>query len=123
MKPLSELTQPIGWFCCAGMWVAAGGGQRKGIRFRPKPQSIRVRIPLDGVDLPELLGKTEEQKNHEYFYWIWAVRVGKWKLFPAGQGKYRLYDLENDIAEQHDLADEFPEVVARCSKYFEEAKR
>lgn len=79
---------------------------------------------IDGISyLPELLGKTEEQKKHEYFYWIWAIRVGKWKLHPAGKDRYKLYDLENDIAEKNDLADKMPEVVARCSKYFEVAKR
>jgi len=41
----------------------------------------------------------------------------------SGRDKYRLYDLENDIAEKHDLADKVPEVVDRCSKYFEKAKR
>ena len=50
-----------------------------------------------------------------------AIGVGKWKLHPAGKDKYRLYDLENDLAEQHDLADKFPDVVARCSKYFKRA--
>ncbi len=78
---------------------------------------------IDGISyLPELLGKTEAQKKHEYFYWIWAVRVGKWKLHPAGKDKYRLHDLENDIAEKHNLADKYPEVVTRCSKYFQIAK-
>jgi uncharacterized sulfatase len=79
---------------------------------------------IDGISyLPELLGKTKEQKKHEYFYWIWAIRVGKWKLHPAGKDRYRLYDLENDIAEKNDLAAKMPEIVARCSKYFEMAKR
>jgi len=79
---------------------------------------------IDGISyLPELLGKRGEQKKHEYFYWIWAVRVGKWKLHPAGRDRYRLYDLENDIAEKHDVADRFPDVVARCSRYFQIAKQ
>ena len=56
-------------------------------------------------------------------YWIWAIRVGKWKLHTAGKDKYRLSDLENDLAEKHDLAGKFPEVVQRCSKYFETARR
>jgi len=68
----------------------------------------------DGISyLPELLGRPEALKKHEYFYWIWAVRVGKWKLHPRGKNRYALYDLENDIAEKHDLADQMPDVVAR----------
>jgi len=79
---------------------------------------------IDGISyLPELLGKTEVQEKHDYFYWVWAIRVGKWKLHVRGKDRYALYDLENDPAEKHDLADEMPEVVARCSRYFEEATR
>ena len=85
---------------------------------------IEAPAGIDGISyLPELLGRTNEQKKHEYFYWIWAIRVGKWKLHTAGKNRYRLHDLEKDIAEKHDLADKLPEVVARCSKYFEIAKR
>ena len=79
---------------------------------------------IDGISyLPELLGQTEVQEEHEYFYWIWAIRVGQWKLHTRGKDRFALYDLKNDIAEKHDLASEMPEVVKRCSRYFEEAKR
>ncbi len=79
---------------------------------------------IDGISyLPELLGRTEEQKTHEYFYWIWAIRVGKWKLHPRGKNRYALYDLENDIGETTDLADKHPDVVARCSPYFKKARQ
>jgi len=79
---------------------------------------------IDGISfLPTLLGQPEKQPKHRYLYWIWAVRVGKWKLHVRGKDRYALYDLENDPAEQHDLADEFPDVVARCARYFEEATR
>ena len=79
---------------------------------------------IDGISyLPELLGRTETQKKHEYLYWIWAIRVGKWKLHRRGKDRFALYDLENDIAEKNDLAAKMPEVVARCSKYFDEATR
>lgn len=85
---------------------------------------IEVPENIDGISyLPELLGKTAAQKKHEYFYWIWAVRVGKWKLHPRGKNRYALYDLESDIGEKVDLAAQFPDVVARCSKYFEIAKQ
>lgn len=79
---------------------------------------------IDGISyLPELLGRTEAQKKHEYFYWIWAIRVGKWKLHRRGKDRFVLYDLENDIAEKNDLAKKMPEVVARCSRYFDVATR
>ena len=79
---------------------------------------------IDGISyLPELLGRTEAQKKHEYLYWIWAIRVGKWKLHRRGKDRFALYDLENDIAEKNDLAEKMPEVVARCSKYFDVATR
>jgi arylsulfatase A len=79
---------------------------------------------IDGISyLPELLGQAEAQKKHEYFYWIWAIRVGKWKLHTRGKDRFALYDLENDIAEKQDLAEKMPEIVARCSKFFDEARR
>jgi len=49
--------------------------------------------------------------------------VGKWKLHRRGKDRFALYDLENDIGETKDLAEKMPEIVARCSKYFEEATR
>jgi len=81
---------------------------------------IKPPSDIDGISyLPELLGKSDEQKEHEYFYWRGAIRVGKWKLLPSGKDKYRLYDLEKDPAEKNDLAKEHPDVVERCKKYFE----
>jgi len=95
--------------------------------FLPTACAVAGIAPPDDIDgisyLPELLGRPEAQKKHEYFYWIWAVRVGKWKLHRRGKNRYALYDLENDIAEKHDLADKMPDVVARCAKYFEVATR
>jgi len=85
---------------------------------------VEAPADLDGLSyLPELLGQSEAQEKHEYFYWTWAIRVGKWKLHRRGKDRFALYDLENDIAEENDLAEKMPEVVARCSKYFDEATR
>jgi arylsulfatase A-like enzyme len=79
---------------------------------------------IDGISyLPELLGRTEDQRKHEYLYWPWAIRVGKWKLHPRGKDRYALFDLENDIGEKHDVAAQHPELVSRYGRYFQEAKQ
>ncbi|MEC8941183.1 MAG: sulfatase/phosphatase domain-containing protein, partial [Verrucomicrobiota bacterium] len=79
---------------------------------------------IDGISyLPELLGRTEDPRTHEYLYWPWAIRVGKWKLHPRGKERYALFDLENDIGEKHDVAAQHPELVSRYGHYFQEGKQ
>ncbi len=97
---------------------------------------------LDGKSAWKVLtGKTQESPQEAYFFYyrvneLFGVRYGKWKLyFPHryrtmdGQepgkdglpGDYRmvdmetleLYDLENDISETVNMADEYPEVVEK----------
>ncbi|OOG00584.1 hypothetical protein ASPCADRAFT_158764 [Aspergillus carbonarius ITEM 5010] len=60
---------------------------------------------------------------------IAAVRVGNWKAVflppPRGEGKWELYDLEKDLGEVHDLAEEQPEklaeMIAHYETYFQES--
>ncbi|MGB7326004.1 MAG: sulfatase-like hydrolase/transferase [Rubripirellula sp.] len=71
---------------------------------------------FDGVDLiPFLTGETTGPP-HEFLAWRWtaqsAIRVGDWKLLRGGDREY-LYDLKTDIAEQHNLADQHPEIASR----------
>lgn len=58
------------------------------------------------------------------FYGMRAVRKGNWKALdlpePYGNGKWQLYDLAHDPAEQHDLAVEHPEEVAELSAAWDE---
>jgi arylsulfatase A-like enzyme len=82
---------------------------------------------LDSISLvPTLLGRPDQQKQHPYLYWEFyergsaqAVRAGKWKAIrkPMLNGKTELYDLEADLGETTDLADQFPEVVAKLEAY------
>lgn len=48
--------------------------------------------------------------------WTHSVRQGDWKVvtFKLG-GKYQLYNLAEDLGEQHDLADQHPDIVARLA--------
>jgi arylsulfatase len=87
---------------------------------------------LDGVSFaPTLLGKGD-QRQHDYLYWEFpafgfqqAVRSGNWKIVRAGIDKsdapFELYDLGSDIGEQHNVAAEHPDVVARLTEYAKKA--
>ena len=53
-----------------------------------------------------------------------AVRKGKWKLVKLDvldpeKTHVELYDLENDRAEQNDVAEKYPEVLAEMEKLLE----
>ena len=83
---------------------------------------------IDGISfLPTLLDKPQQQKQHEYLYWEFpaytgqqAVHMGDWKGVRQNllkkkkpQMKIELYNLKTDPGEQHDVAEQNPEVVAR----------
>lgn len=72
---------------------------------------------FDGISLvPTLLGKKNQQK-HTFLYWEFnetdqmALRMDDWKLI-VKKGIPSLYNLKNDIHEDHDIARQHPEKVA-----------
>ena len=81
--------------------------------------------------LPTLLGK--KQKAHKYLYWEFheeggkqAVRYKHWKGVRLNVNKNKeapieLYDLRTDLAEQHNLAEQYPKVVKKMKKIMSEA--
>ncbi len=78
----------------------------------------------DGLSfLPTLLGQGS-QKQHDYLYWEYpeaggqqALRMGQWKLIRTGlkkeTTKTALYDLASDLREEHDVAAQHPEIMAK----------
>lgn len=80
---------------------------------------------IDGISiLPTLLGNQEKQVKHPFLYWEFpqyggqqAVRVGKWKgirfNMQEGNMKIKLFDLEKDIKEQQDIAEQHPDIVKK----------
>ncbi|MFO7976269.1 MAG: arylsulfatase [Candidatus Hydrogenedentota bacterium] len=84
---------------------------------------------LDGISfVPTLVGERaagRPQKPHEYLYWEFhergqaqAVRMGKWKGVRKGlkqnpDAPVELYNLEEDIHEDNNIADQHPDVVAQ----------
>ena len=103
---------------------------------------------IDGRDIwPLMTAQPGAKTPHEAYYYYWAqaleaVRSGPWKLHfphdyahldvPGGggrPGKYTrprigvaLYNLEKDISEQHDVAAQHPDVVARLQALAERAR-
>ena len=101
----------------------------------PLPEGVKI----DGRDiLPLLLGKTRESPREAHYYFfsnrLEAVRSGPWKLAIARQSENAggagpkkpgtpetkftptLYNLDTDIGEKNDVADDHPEVVERLQK-------
>ncbi len=103
---------------------------------------------IDGRDIwPVLSGKQKKGEIHDalYFYWgyeLHAVLSGKWKLHvphpskvivepghggqpglsKAIQVPLSLFDLEKDISESTNVADQYPEVVQQLMKFVERAR-
>jgi arylsulfatase A len=79
---------------------------------------------IDGISmLPTLLGRKRTQQKHNYLYWELrgqqAVRMGQWKaLRLKPDRKIELYNLDEDIAEAHDVAGEHPDIVAEVAEIF-----
>ena len=82
---------------------------------------------LDGISiLPEITGKGK-QKEHEFLYWEFpesrgsqAVRMNEWKAvrdsIHDGNMKIRLFNLNDDIAEEKDLSGNHPEIVKQMEE-------
>ena len=90
---------------------------------------------IDGISmLPALIGPEaagRSQEDHESLYWEFhegraskqAVRMGRWKgVRLSPDGPLELYDLETDLGEETNRADEHPEVVDRIETYLEGAR-
>ncbi|MFY0714906.1 sulfatase [Seonamhaeicola sp. NFXS20] len=105
---------------------------------------------IDGVDVSEIIHGTSMELDRPFFYYqhhiLRAVRKGKWKLHLPHESyptsivsrkwpihsapkdrvlftKPMLYNLETDIAETIDVADENPKVVAALLKLLDWAKQ
>jgi arylsulfatase A-like enzyme len=79
---------------------------------------------IDGISmLPTLFGLPHKQKKHEYLYWELrgqqAVRMGPWKAVRLRPDqKIQLYNLDKDLGEQKDVAEQNPEIVAKIEQIF-----
>jgi arylsulfatase len=74
--------------------------------------------------LPTLLGHSKHQKKHKFLYWEFpgysgkqAVRMGRWKgirnHMQKGNMNIQLFNLDNDMQEQHNVASQHPDIVQK----------
>ncbi len=103
---------------------------------------------IDGQSLMKILKGDQSAKGHEVFFYyngltLEGVRKGKWKLHlpreaanrvwwatnKSKQGRYLnldkpvLFNLQNDIGEEKDLANDYPEVVTELLTLAEGARK
>jgi arylsulfatase A-like enzyme len=80
--------------------------------------------------LPTLLGHHDQQQEHEYLYWEFyegknaqGIRMGDWKgiIKPFGSDNFELYNLKNDLDEEHEISREHPEIVKKLKAAIAEA--
>jgi len=97
---------------------------------------VNAELPddVDGISyLPELLGEGE-QEQHPFLYWEFpasggqqAVRMDHWKAIRKnirqGNLELELYNLEEDIQEQRNVASDFPEIVHQMELILESQHR
>jgi uncharacterized sulfatase len=90
----------------------------------------------EGIDsisfLPELLGRSAEQKIHTQLYWEFheggfhqgALFDGRWKAVRKDNPleDIELYDLQKDLSESRNIAADQPEIVSRAKEYLEKAR-
>jgi arylsulfatase A-like enzyme len=83
-----------------------------------------ARAYMDGISiLPTLAGRPEEQLQREHLYWEFrgsqqAVRMGDWKAYRKGGpgNPIELYRLDLDEGEEHDLAAQHPDIIAKVEE-------
>jgi arylsulfatase A-like enzyme len=87
----------------------------------------------DGISMvPTLLGEGQ-QKQHKYLYWEFfelggkrAIRQDHWKLIQYNTNTSlapvtKLFNLEKDISEEHNLIEQYPEKVIELIKLMDQA--
>jgi arylsulfatase A-like enzyme len=93
--------------------------------------NAKVDVPPDSLSfVPELRG--DPQQTHEFLYWEFherdfiqaALYQGRWKGLRSGapDAPVVLFDQQEDAAEKHNVADQYPDIAAKISRYLTGAR-
>jgi uncharacterized sulfatase len=116
--PAASVSHHVGYFGD----LMATAADLAGVDVPPGHDSISL--------VPTLTGEPAKQKQADYLYWEFyeqrgkqAVRWGQWKAIrmPMFTGLTELYDLNQDVGEQHDVAAEHPDVVQKVQQLMDQA--
>lgn len=84
---------------------------------------------FDGISFAStLLGDDGKQQKHDFLYWEFhetdqiGVRMGDWKLL-VKKGTPYLYDLSNDVHEDHNIAAAHPDIVKQMKEIIKREHR
>ena len=84
---------------------------------------------FDGISFAStLLGDDGKQQKHDFLYWEFhetdqiGVRMGNWKLL-VKKGTPYLYDLSNDVHEDHNIAAAHPDIVKQMKEIIKREHR
>ena len=83
----------------------------------------------DGISLLDIITDDSKFLEREYIYWEFpsyggqqAARMGDYKALlmdiKKGNKKIELYDLSNDLKEENDISDQFPEIIKKFENIF-----
>ena len=107
----------------SGDWMAAAA-ELAGAKVPESCDSISF--------VPTLLGRSADQRQHEFLYWEFhergfkqaALYKGRWKGIRSGSpdAPIVLYDLKNDISESTNVAAQHPEIAEKISTYLKTAR-
>ena len=82
---------------------------------------------LDGISFVATL-RGRRQRRHSHFYWQHrgehfgeAVRFGPWKAVRYNRGRVRLFRLDRDLGERHDVAGRHPAAALRAARLMRHA--
>jgi len=89
--------------------------------------NIALSVETDGISILPTLFSSGEQRVHDYLYWEFhelggrqTIRKGDWKAIRLNVGNkekttLELYNLKDDLHEDNNLADQYPEIVQELS--------